>query len=89
MASWLVCYKENVELDGQLWRKEAELAEVQGQLTQKVNCASFVWQFKNPCSLFLQEELLQCSEREKQIVVQQLQFKNQVRDLLFTHIIFK
>ena len=33
----------------------------------------------------LQEELLQSSEREKQIVVQQLQSKNQVRDLLFSH----
>ena len=43
---------------------------------QVVLCGNF-----NTRALYnLQEELIQSSEREKQIVVQQLQSRNQVRD---------
>ena len=45
-------YQENVELEGQLRRKEAELAEAQGQLRQKVSMSHVQLQV-NKCSLFL------------------------------------
>ena len=67
-----VC-QENFELERQLRRKEAELAEAEGQLTERVDITMCIAssQNDNPC-FYVQEEQLQSSEREKQTVRQQL-----------------